>query len=44
VSCDAETLARDLSHLEGYAIEEVTPVDMFPHAYPVEAVVSLSRS
>jgi 23S rRNA (uracil1939-C5)-methyltransferase len=45
VSCDPESLARDLVALEeqGFATTEVVPIDMFPHAYHVEAVASLRR-
>ena len=42
VSCDAITLARDLSLLnEHYEVLEVTPVDMFPNTNHVENVVKL---
>ena len=42
VSCDAITLARDLSLLnEKYEVLEVTPVDMFPNTNHVENVVKL---
>lgn len=44
VSCDPVTLARDLNLLkENYNIEEITPVDMFPHTHHVENVVLLSN-
>ena len=45
VSCDPETLARDLSIFEGngFKVEEVTPVDMFPRTQHVETVVLMSR-
>ena len=43
VSCDPETLARDLKVLtQGpYRIERVQPVDMFPQTHHVECVVTL---
>ena len=46
VSCNVVTQARDLNVLldSGFAIERVTPVDMFPHTKHVECVVVLSRA
>jgi 23S rRNA (uracil1939-C5)-methyltransferase len=46
VSCDPESLARDLVHITacGYAIDSLQPVDMFPHTPHIETVVVLSRS
>jgi 23S rRNA (uracil1939-C5)-methyltransferase len=43
VSCDAETLARDLRILcaGGYAIDLVVPIDMFPQTHHVECVALL---
>lgn len=43
VSCDPATLARDLKQFtaEGYNIEAVTPVDMFPGTAHVETVCLL---
>lgn len=43
VSCNPETLARDLKYLTegGYEAESIQPVDMFPHTAHVECVVSL---
>ena len=43
VSCDAETLARDLKVLSegGYILERVVPIDMFPQTHHVECVAAL---
>jgi 23S rRNA (uracil1939-C5)-methyltransferase len=42
VSCNPPTLARDLSHLhEKFAIESVTPLDMFPQTAKIEVVAHL---
>lgn len=45
VSCDVDTLARDCAIFKqhGYAIGEVTPVDLFPRTGHVESVVCLTR-
>lgn len=45
VSCDSATLARDLKILceNGYALEKVRPVDMFPMTVHVETVALLTR-
>ena len=44
ISCNPATLARDLAILsEGYAIESVTPWDMFPQTKHCEVLVSLVR-
>lgn len=45
VSCDAETLARDLKVLcgNGYYLDRVVPLDMFPQTHHVECVALLSR-
>ena len=45
VSCNPETLARDLSFLtrKGYKARKIQPVDMFPHTEHVETVVLLTR-
>jgi len=39
VSCNPATMARDCATLhQGYNVEVITPVDMFPQTYHVEAV------
>lgn len=45
VSCNPETLARDLQYLtkQGYKVTEATPYDMFPMTSHIECVVSLTR-
>ena len=45
VSCDSATLARDVKYLvaKGYSVENITPVDMFPHTVHVETVCLLSQ-
>ncbi len=45
VSCDPATLARDLKFLceNGYRLERIRPVDMFPQTVHVETVVLMSR-
>jgi len=43
VSCNPATQARDLETIkEHYVIEEIQPLDMFPHTHHVENIVSLS--
>lgn len=43
VSCNPVTQARDLQALcEQYDLQTIQPVDMFPHTYHVENVVSLT--
>lgn len=46
VSCNPHTQARDLQIIcskANYTIEKIQPVDMFPHTYHVENVVSLIK-
>ncbi len=46
LSCNPETLARDLAHLAGggFAVERVVPIDMMPHTDQVEALALLEFS
>jgi len=45
MSCDARTLARDLSHFRelGFAAEKIAPFDMIPHSDAVECLALLER-
>ena len=46
VSCNPETLARDLAYLtqnSPYKAKKIQPVDMFPHTAHIETVVLLSK-
>ena len=45
VSCNPTTLARDLMAFcrQDYKLENVKPVDMFPHTYHIESVAKLLR-
>lgn len=45
VSCDPSTLARDLKILEeeGFKVEEIQPVDMFPNTSHIENVALLTK-
>ena len=44
VSCDPETLARDLKTLcsQRYSVDQIQPLDMFPQTHHVECVATLS--
>lgn len=45
ISCEPETLARDLKYLTGksdYRVQEITPVDMFPFTGNLEVVCRIS--
>jgi 23S rRNA (uracil1939-C5)-methyltransferase len=46
VSCNPATLARDVKDFAalGYALQEVTPFDMFPHTPHIECVARLERA
>ena len=44
VSCDPATLARDLAALsQGYSIERMTLVDLFPQTFHFETIAALAR-
>ena len=45
VSCNPETLARDLKHMTklGYSVEKIQPVDMFPFTEHCEVIALLQR-
>lgn len=46
ISCEPETLARDLKYLtgkSGYRVREITPVDMFPFTGNIEVVCLLGN-
>ncbi len=45
ISCNPETLARDLSFLRAnhYRVKALQPVDMFPHTQHIECVTLLAR-
>ncbi len=45
ISCNADTFARDAAYLcrNGFKVEKIQPVDMFPHTDHVECVSLLTR-
>lgn len=45
VSCDSKSLARDCKYLQdnGFHINEIQPVDMFPHTVHVESVALITK-
>ncbi|MBI3308457.1 MAG: 23S rRNA (uracil(1939)-C(5))-methyltransferase RlmD [Candidatus Melainabacteria bacterium] len=48
VSCNPATLVRDLEilceNMNPFEIQSIQPIDMFPHTYHIESVVSLERN
>ena len=43
-SCNAQTMAKDITHLPGYRIEKVQLFDMFPHTAHYEVLTLLVKS
>ncbi len=44
VSCNPASMARDLQMMgDNFRLEEVQPLDMFPHTYHVESVAKLTK-
>jgi 23S rRNA (uracil1939-C5)-methyltransferase len=44
VSCNPSTLARDLERLDGYRVQDIRLIDMFPQTQHIETAVRLTRS
>ena len=46
VACDPATMARDLAALiaQGYSLEKLVMVDLFPQTYHIETIAKLRRS
>lgn len=46
ISCNPVTQARDLRYLvkNGYKVEEIQPVDLFPQTYHIESIVLMSKA
>ncbi len=42
ISCNPSTLARDLERLEGYKIQDIRVIDMFPQTQHIETAVRLT--
>ncbi len=43
ISCNPVTQAEDIKKLKGYKLEEIIPIDMFPHTPHVENIAVLRR-
>jgi 23S rRNA (uracil1939-C5)-methyltransferase len=45
ISCDPATLCRDLANLvqNGFIIQTIQPIDMFPQTHHIETVVALEK-
>ena len=44
VSCNPSTLARDLERLEGYKVQDMRVIDMFPQTQHIETAVYLKQT
>ncbi len=43
ISCNPATLARDLERLDGYKIQDIRVIDMFPQTQHIETAVRLTH-